>query len=106
MDRGDPYTMHGAFLTYQPSNFPVPTSCYQSMSMVVLEEPMDVDGCLCEHLMRRFLYPEPEGTYALKLNQHENKNIYRGHRKPVKAYPLISISYRPDLRHGKIIWNK
>lgn len=86
------------------SHFPVPKSCYQQMSMVVLEEPMEVSGRLCEHIVG-VVYPEPEGTYAVKINQEHDKGVFRG-LNPLKAYPLISIMYRPDLRDGKIIWNK
>ncbi len=99
-------SFHNAWSVFDTSedHFPVPKSCYQEMSMVVLEEPMEIKGRLCEHIVG-VLYPEPEGTYAVKINQEHTRNIYRG-LKPVKAYPLVSIIYRPDLREGKIIWNK
>ena len=99
-------SFHNAWSVFDTSedHFPVPKSCYQSMSMVVLDEPMEIKGRLCEHIVG-VLYPEPEGTYAVKINQEHTRNIYRG-LKPVKAYPLVSIIYRPDLREGKIIWNK
>lgn len=99
-------SFHNAWSVFDTSedHFPVPKSCYQSMSMVVLEEPMEIAGRLCEHIVG-VVYPEPEGTCAVKINQERNKNIYRG-LIPVRAYPLISIIYRPDLRQGKIIWNK
>lgn len=99
-------SLHNAWSVFDTSDthFDVPKSCYQEMSMVVLEEPIEIDGRSCEHIVG-VLYPEPEGTYAVKINQEHNKNIYRG-LKPVVAYPLVSIIYRPDLREGKIIWNK
>ena len=99
-------SFHNSWSVFDTSedHFPVPKSCYQQMSMIVPEEPMDIDGRLCDHIIG-VVYPEPEGTYAVKINQEDNRNIYRG-LKPVKAYPLVSIIYRPDLREGKIIWNK
>ena len=99
-------SLHDAWSVFDASedHFPVPKSCYQQMSMVVLEEPMKISGRVCEHLVG-VLYPEPEGTYAVKINQEANKGVFRG-LKPVRAYPLIAMIYRPDLREGKIIWNK
>ena len=73
------------------------------MCYVELEHPIEVAGRVCEHLIG-IVYPEPEGTFAVKINQVENQQVFRG-LSPVRAYPLTNILYRPDLRNGKIIWN-
>ena len=81
----------------------VSISCYHSMCYVELEHPIEIAGRVCEHLIG-VVYPEPEGTFAVKINQEENKDVFRG-LTPVRAYPLTTVLYRPDLRGGKIIWN-
>ena len=84
-------------------NFDVSSDCYNSMSYVHLNEPIEVFGRLCEHLVG-VLYPEPEGSFAIQLSLGEKLKVFKG-IKACCAYPLLSIMHKPELRRGKIIWN-